>query len=227
MDNIKFDSSNKNESPNKFAEGLLLGMGGLSLLSGGLGFFGARKKQREAEEKEEKAREEMNRLKNVYSNLDTSNPFANLENTMEDLTVNQQAADFQRRQFQQSQANILSGLRGAAGGSGVAALAQSLAQQGQIASERTAASIGQQEAMNQRLAAQAEARNQELFGKGKMISQDREMQKQATLLGMSQSETAAYMQQAQQAEQAKFDALTGTVGNLVDLGVAYYGAENE
>jgi len=226
MDNIKFDSSNKNESPNKFAEGLLLGMGGLSLLSGGLGFFGARKKQREAERKEEKAREEMNRLKNVYSNLDTSNPFANLENTMEDLTVNQQAADFQRRQFQQSQANILSGLRGAAGGSGVAALAQSLAQQGQIASERTAASIGQQEAMNQRLAAQAEARNQELFGKGKMISQDREMQKQATLLGMSQSETAAYMQQAQQAEQAKFDALTGTVGNLVDLGVAYYGAEN-
>ena len=204
----------------------MLALGGLSLLSGGLGFFGARKKQREAERKEEKAREEMNRLKNVYSNLDTSNPFANLENTMEDLTVNQQAADFQRRQFQQSQANILSGLRGAAGGSGVAALAQSLAQQGQIASERTAASIGQQEAMNQRLAAQAEARNQELFGKGRMISQEREMQKQATLLGMSQSETAAYMQQGQQAEQAKFDALTGTVGNLVNLGVSYFGGED-
>ena len=224
MDNIKFDSSNKNESPNKFVD--VLALGGLSLLSGGLGFFGARKKQREAERKEEKAREEMNRLKNVYSNLDTSNPFANLENTMEDLTVNQQAADFQRRQFQQSQANILSGLRGAAGGSGVAALAQSLAQQGQIASERTAASIGQQEAMNQRLAAQAEARNQELFGKGRMISQEREMQKQATLLGMSQSETAAYMQQGQQAEQAKFDALTGTVGNLVNLGVSYFGGED-
>ena len=80
--------------------------------------------------------------------------------------------------------------------------------------------------MNQRLAAQAEARNQELFGKGRMISQEREMQKQATLLGMSQSETAAYMQQGQQAEQAKFDALTGTVGNLVNLGVSYFGGED-
>ena len=49
MDNIKFDSSNKNESPNKFVD--VLALGGLSLLSGGLGFFGARKKQREAEEK--------------------------------------------------------------------------------------------------------------------------------------------------------------------------------
>ena len=91
MDNIKFDSSDKNESPNKFVD--VLALGATSIFSGALGFFGARKKQREAEEREEKAREEMNRLRNVYANLDTSNPFANLENTMEDLTVNQQAAD--------------------------------------------------------------------------------------------------------------------------------------
>ncbi len=225
MDNIKFDSSNKEQSPNKFVEAMLGGAAALSAITGTIGAIGAGKRKREAEEKEERSREEMDRLRNVYANLDTSNPFDNLENTMEDLTVNQQASQFQARQFEQSQANILQGLKGAAGGSGVAALAQSLAQQGQIASERSAASIGQQEAMNQKLAAQAEARNQELFGKGKMVSQDREMQKQATLLGMSQSEVAAYMQQGQQAQQAKYDAITGTVGNLVNLGVGYAGLD--
>ena len=47
-----------------------------------------------------------------YMNLDTTNPFLNQENTMEDLTVNQQQAQFQQQQQRQSQANILSSLRG-------------------------------------------------------------------------------------------------------------------
>ena len=55
------------------------------------------KKQAEAEERrarrdEMKAAAEMKRLKNIYSQLDTSNPYLNMENKFEDLTVNQQAA---------------------------------------------------------------------------------------------------------------------------------------
>ena len=48
----------------------------------------------------------------------------------------------------------MQGLKGAAGGSGIAGLAQSLAGQGQLQAQQISASIGQQEAMNQRLRAQ-------------------------------------------------------------------------
>ena len=216
---------NEKESPNKFAPAVLAGAAAVSAITGVVGAISAGKQKRAAERREKKARERMKRLENIYANLDTSNPFENLENKFEDLTVNQQQAQFQAQQNQQQQANIMSNLAGAAGGSGIAALAQTLAQQGQIATQRASASIAQQEAMNARLAAQQAARNQELEAKGVQIQQDKEMAKQGTLLGMEQSRVAAYMQQGQQADKAKFDAITGTVGNLVDLGVAYSGYE--
>ena len=218
---------NEKESPNKFAPAVLAGAAAVSAITGVFGAISAGKQKRAAERRERKARERMKRLENIYANLDTSNPFENLENKFEDLTVNQQQAQFQAQQNQQQQANIMSNLAGAAGGSGIAALAQTLAQQGQIATQRASASIGQQEAMNQRLAAQQAARNQELEAKGVQIQQDKEMAKQGTLLGMEQSRVAAYMQQGQQAQQQKFNAITGTVSNLVDLGVAYAGTEND
>ena len=214
---------NEKESPNKFAPAILAGAAAVSAITGVVGAISAGKQKREAERKERNARERMKRLENIYANLDTSNPFENLENKFEDLTVNQQQAQFQAQQNQQQQANIMSNLAGAAGGSGIAALAQTLAQQGQIATQRASASIAQQEAMNARLAAQQAARNQELEAKGVQIQQDKEMAKQGTLLGMEQSRTAAYMQQGQAADTAKFNAITGTIGNIVDLGVAYAG----
>ena len=233
MSNIKFDSS-KSESPNKFVAALAIGAGA-SLLSGAIGAIGAGKRKREAERKERKAREEMNRMKEMYKNLDTSNPFANLqnqyvnmENTAEDLTVNQQQAQFERDSFERQQANIMDNFRGAAGGSGIAALAQSLANQGQIAAQRQSASIGQQEAANQRQMATQAGRIQEMErrgqasvdqmrAQGEQVAQQREMDKQATLLGMSQQESASYMQQAQQAQQAKWDAISGGVSNALSF----------
>ena len=217
---------NEKESPNKFVQAALAVSAGVSALTGVYGAVTANRQRRRAAERERKARQRMKRLENIYASLDTSNPFMNLENKMEDLTVNQQAAEFQRDTFQRSQANILSNLRSVAGGAGIAGLAQSLAQQGDIAAQRSSASIAQQEAMNQRLAAQQAARNQELEAKGRQIQQDREFSKTGTLLGMEQSRVAAYMQQKEQADQAKFDAITGTVGNLADLGIAYANYES-
>ena len=43
---------------------------------------------------QEKAKQDMADRKSDYEALDTSNPYANLENTAEDLTVNKQQADF-------------------------------------------------------------------------------------------------------------------------------------
>ena len=107
------------------------------------------------------SQEEYDRMKKRFLGLDTSNlygsvsnPYAQMQNTMEDLTVNQQQAQFEAQQNQQNQANIMGQMRGAAGGSGVAGLAQAMANQGQMATQRASASIGQQEAANQRAAAQ-------------------------------------------------------------------------
>lgn len=101
-----------------------------------------------------------------YFNQDTSNLYANMENTMEDLTVNTQAADFAAQQQAQGQANIMNQMRSSAGGSGIAALAQSLAQQQAQNAQAASASIGQQEAANQRAAAgmAGQIQNQRLAG---------------------------------------------------------------
>ena len=84
------------------------------------------------------------------------NAFEDMENAMEDLTVNTQQAEFEAQQNAQNQANILSSMAGAAGGSGIAALAQSMANQGALQSQKAAASIGAQESANQAKAASAE-----------------------------------------------------------------------
>ena len=186
----------------------------------GLSIWGASKADKAADaaaEKERKARAEMKKLRAAYANLDTSNPFLNMQNVFENLTINQKQFELQNQQFQQSQANILSGLRGAAGGSGIAALAQSLAQQGQIASQQSAAEIGQQEQRNQMLALQEDARIQDKEIQGEMYSRGLEKDKIATLLGMSQSESAAYGQQVAQAEEAKWGAISSGVQGFTNL----------
>ena len=191
-----------------------------ALANVGLSIWGASKADKAADaaaEKERKARAEMKKLRATYANLDTSNPFLNMQNVFENLTINQKQFELQNQQFQQSQANILSSLWGAAGGSGIAALAQSLAQQGQIASQQSAAEIGQQEQRNQMLALQEDARIQDKELQGEMYSRGLERDKIATLLGMSQSESAAYGQQVSAAEEAKYNAISSGVQGITNI----------
>ena len=178
------------------------------------------------------AKAEMRKMKNEYKNLDTSNlaagvrnPFDNLQNTFEDLTVNQQQAEFQSQQFQQSQANIMDSLGGAAGGSGIAALAQSLSNQGMLSAQKSSASIGMQEAQNQKMAAGQAAKNQQLEGQGEMYAEKMrqagaqearglEYQKTSTLFGMSQQRTAAANNARRQAKADQMSA----VGDIASAG---------
>ena len=202
--------------------GVALGIGA-NLLGGLFGSRAADKAKRDAKEKERLARQEMDRLKDMYSNLDTSNPYLNMENTLEDLTINQQQAQFQQQQFQQSQANILDSLRGAAGGSGIAAMAQSLAQQGQLAAQRSAADIGRQESQNQLLRQQEAGRLQGLEREGEIQSRDWERDKVSTLLGMAQGDTAAARQGVAAAKQAKAQAWSGAlsgIGSSITAGIS-------
>lgn len=136
------------------------------------------------------AKVEMEKNKKAYEQIDTSNTYANLENKFEDITVNKQQADFEAQQNQQNQANIMNQLSGAAGGSGIAALAQSMANQGQLASQKAAASIGAQEAKNQQLIAGEASKNQQLEAGGAQVAQQRKMDVTGTMLGMSQQRSA-------------------------------------
>ena len=88
-------------------------------------------------------------FKNTFA--DIKNPYANIDETnfAEDLTVNTQAAEFERDMARQSQANVMQNMAGAAGGSGIAGLAQAMANQGARTARSISANLGQQESQVQ------------------------------------------------------------------------------
>jgi hypothetical protein len=173
----------------------------------GAGLIGGRKRRRE----ERAAQAEFNAMKQQYASLDTSNPYENMGNAYEDLTVNTQAADFAAQQSQQSSANIMSSLGAAAGGSGIAALAQSLANSQAQQAQAASASIAQQESRNQQMAASGEMQRQQMVAAGEMQSKQMEAAKTSQMLGMSAQRLGA----AQAARQAATQNLVGGVGDLV------------
>ena len=164
-----------------------------ALASAGLGvakaISGASQK-RKAKDANALALEQMKADKEKYMNLDTSNPYLNMENTMEDLTVNTKAADFALQQSQASTANVLNNMKQSAGGSGIAALAQAMANQGQIAAQKASVSIADQEAMNQKLERQEAGAIQNLEREGEIQSRNLQRDLASTALGMSGADVA-------------------------------------
>lgn len=129
-------------------------------------------------------RELLETQKQRYKSFEFQNPYADMENVMEDMTVDMRAADFQRQQGEQQRANILQALQGAAGGSGIASLAQTLAQQGQLQSQQIAANISQQERQNAMMERQMANQLQQLDRQGQAMVQSAEMGRESTLLGI-------------------------------------------
>ena len=115
----------------------------------GVKAIGANKRRRQAMKENKKAKAQMERDKEKYLNMPVTNPYLDKENVFEDLTVNTQAADFAAEQNQQGLANTLSNMNQAAGGSGIAALAQALAGQSAIANQKASISIAEQERQNE------------------------------------------------------------------------------
>ena len=181
------------------------GLQGLTGIASGIIGGGKRRAEQRAAEKElaiNKAR---------YENLDTSNLAANMENTFEDLTVNTQAADMAMQQQNQALANTMGGMNAAAGGSGIAALAQAMAGQQSQNLQAASASVGQQEAANQMAAAQGAMNVQSAEIQGAQNARDAEAAKTETLLGMSQSRLAA----ANEARAAATKSITDGIGNVM------------
>ena len=182
-------------------------VGGLTGIASGIIGSGRRKREQAA------AQKEYDQTKSAFENLDTSNVYKDMENTMEDLTVNQEAAQFAAQQNQQSQANIMNTMSGAAGGSGIAAMTQALMGQAQAGNRQASIDIGKQEQANQ-AAERKQAGNLQLYErKGELISRDAENEKTSTLLGMSQQRLGA----ANQARQDATNAIVGGVGSLASV----------
>jgi len=152
-----------------------------------------------------------------YFAQDTSNLYSNLENTMEDLTVNTQAADFAAQQQSQGLSNIMGSMNQAAGGSGIAALAQSLANQQSQNAQQASASIGQQEQRNQMAAAGQAGRLQSMERMG--AGQSRALK--AQLLGEGFQIDANELTASEQAIQAAQAARTEAIGQFAG-GVGSY-----
>jgi hypothetical protein len=145
--------ANTKSSPNKF----------LSFLTGGAA---RRQEQRAASNdlESQMAKWEDTKMKNPYAGV--KNPYAAMENVYEDQTVDLKAAEFQKEQSQQNAADIMANLKGAAGGSGVAGLAQVLSNQGAKQAQQASADIGRQEQANQARALGEAGRLQQLDREG-------------------------------------------------------------
>lgn len=186
---------------------------GLAGIAGGI--IGSKKRKREQREAQREYNQNLARMKNA----DTSNPYLNQENTMEDLTVNTQEADMIAAQQNQGMANTFDALQQSAGGSGIAALAQSLANQQTQNAQSASASIGKQERQNQLAEANMAAQLQSQEAKGELISRSQEKDKTDTMLGMSQQRLAAANQARSQATSSIIGGVTGLVGAGMDGGL--------
>ena len=164
------------------------------------------------------AKVEMDAQKSKFAALDTSNPYANMENTMEDLTVNQGQAEFQKQQQQQSQANILDSMKQSAGSSGVAGLAQAMANQGSLDAQKSSISIGQQEQGNQMAERQEAGKIQGMERQGEMASRDMERNKVNTLMGMASSERSSQQQQGAAANAQMFEGMGQIASGMTAAG---------
>ena len=154
-----------------------------------------------------------------FRNLDTSNPYANMENTMEDLTVNTQAADFTAQQQNQGLSNVMGSMNQAAGGSGIAALAQSLANQQSQNAQQASVSIGQQEQQNQMLGAQEAGRLQGLEISGEYASREQRAGLMNERAQIDANELSASEKEIQAAKAARAEGagqFAGGVGSAVE-----------
>ena len=208
--------ANLKASPNKF----------LSFLTGGAA---RREEQRNAQEDLHGQMEdwEDTKMKNPYAGV--KNPYASMENVYEDQTVDLKAAEFAKEQSQQSAVNIMATMKGAAGGSGIAGLAQVLSNQGAKQAQQASADIGRQEQANQARALGESGRLQQLDREGeqkrdlleregsRMVEQY-DMQKQEKMMDFAMQRKEAADQDidnaAAQTDQFISGAITGGVQAL-------------
>jgi hypothetical protein len=179
--------------------------------------IGANKRRRQAMKANKKARAKMERDKEKYLNTPITNPYLDKENVYEDLTVNTQAADFAAEKSQQGLADTLSNMNQAAGGSGIAALAQALAGQSAIANQKASMSIAEQERKNEmKERAQADQLDT-LERRGNKYVEDMQRKMAGEVLGYSMADVTGTNADIKQATENVSDSIDN-IGTYVATG---------
>ena len=183
-------------------------IGGAASVAGSL--IGGRARRRE----QRQAQAEFEAQKQALQGTTFENTYAGLENVAEDLTVNQQASQFQAQQTdaalaQSMQAAIASG--GAPGG------AQAIAQAALKSKAGISADLAKQEQANQMARASAEQKLQADEAAGADMVQARNYQKQQQMLNLASQRKIA-------ADQARAQATSQLVGGIGQLGSGLAGA---
>ena len=159
---------------------------------------------------------EERKMANPYAGV--KNPYENLENVYEDAQVNLKQAEFEKEQSQQSMANIMQSMQGSAGGSGVAGLAQVLANQGVKQAQQASVSIGAQEQANQQrmIAESGKLAEQKALGEQKRDLMEREGERMVEQFDIKKEEQMLdySMQRKNASDQAIADA-QATVDSFV------------
>ena len=194
--------STEKDSPFKFLEYAQAAMSIYGMFSANKAAKRQLREARAAQEQQLKFQKEQSLIleqdKKAYREIEFTNPYAGMQNTYEDMPVATGAANFQAQQGAQQRADILGQLRGSAGGSGIAGLAQSLANQGQLQTQRIAADLQQQEAKNALYGAKGASEVQQFKASGDAMVQQAESGRQATLLsaqyGASAGANTSYQQ---------------------------------
>jgi len=170
------------------------------------------------------------KFKNPYATV--KNMYAGLENVYEDLRVGTQAAEFQMEQGTQQRANVLQGLRGAAGGSGIAGLAQALANQGALQARQISTNLEQQELRNEAMRAQGQMQLQQMEAQGataadmarrggEAMVQEAEASRQSTLLGIEYGGSTGANAAVQQAMSNQMSAMASQMSAWSDMSSSF------
>lgn len=186
-----------------------------ALISGGSkiigSLIGGGKRRREAK----RAQAEFNQRKAAFESFQFTNTYAGLENVAEDLTINQQASQFQAQQTDQALAQAMQAAVASGGASGGA---QAIAQAALQSKQGISADIARQEQANEMARVNQEAKLQELEATGDMDMQSQEYSRTGELLNMSSARKVA-------ADQARAKATQMLVGGIGEIGGAIAGGK--
>ena len=186
-------------------------IGGVANIAGSLIGSGKRKREAKAAAAEFQAQRES------LMNTQFTNPYAGLENVAEDLTINQQASQFQA---QQTDAALAQAMQAAVASGGAAGGAQAIAQAALQSKQNISADIAKQEQANEMARVNQEAKLQQLVAQGEEDLQVANYEKNQDLLKLS----SARKQQSDLAQAQATKQLFGGVGQtLGNLGVVFGG----
>lgn len=180
------------------------------LISGGSKIIGSLIGGRRRRKEQRAARAELEAQKQAFQNFQFTNEYKGLENVAEDLTVNQQASQFQAQQTDQALANAM---QAAVASGGAAGGAQAIAAAALQSKQGISADLARQEQANEMARINQAAKLQELEATGDMDLQSQRYLQQGTLLNMAAGRKIA-------ADQARAQATQMLVGGIGEIGGA-------